>query len=154
MKLLDLPSELAEPDLFGAVDDIDQPDDHMRGLYARVRLGSHNGLVLEDLGWEVMEIRQALGIDDIVATHWRGTLLDFYSWMSKATGADLRDWEPVKVSLYRCWRTHAPTASMERPSSDFAMSYATWAIEPSGDVVAHRQVEVMALRHRAWPALQ
>lgn len=120
-------------------------------LFDPIEIGFHGGFAIQDLGGAAISIREALGIEPLVALARYGTASGYYEWVQEKVGASLDDWEPVTLSLFEGWRT--VLFSYSRLVLPF--SYRVWSVDGRmSDAAAIRPVEVFALRHKAWPLLQ
>lgn len=135
------------------LDDVMMEPDSLAGpdLFATINTGLLDGFLVDDLGWAIFSIREALGIEHLVALATTGTAESFFEWVQQKVGVALGDWEPVKVTLFQAWITITKDVS----STDLAMSYRTWSANNKHyGAVAIRPVDVFAIRHRAWRLLQ
>jgi hypothetical protein len=117
-------------------------------LFAIIKAGSHDGFLVEDLGWSIFSIREQLGIEAIVALANSGNAESYFDWMQEKVGTSLSDWEPVNLTLYQAW------LSADASPTELAFSYRVWSHSSSYfGAEAVRPVDVFALRHKAWHLL-
>lgn len=131
--------------------ELDPPSPAGPDLFSPISTGLHDGFCVDDLGWALLQIREALGIESIVSIVNGGTPESFFSWVQNKLGVNLDDWEPVRTTLHQAWVEVAADAS----STGLSACYRVWRNSSDRyDEVLIRPVEVFALRHRAWPLLK
>lgn len=120
-------------------------------LFSSINAGLHDGFFVDDLGWALLQIREAHGIEPIVSLVNGGTPDSFFTWVQNKVHVTLDDWEPVQVTLYQAW----VEVDADTSSTGLSASYRVWRNSSECyDEVVIRPVDVFALRHRAWPLLK
>ena len=131
--------------------EFDPPSPAGPDLFSPISTGLHDGFLVDDLGWALMQIREARGIESIISIVNGGTPESFFSWVQRKVGVNLDDWEPLRTTLYQAWVEVAADDS----STGLSACYRVWRNNSDRyDELVRRPVEVFALRHRAWPLLK
>lgn len=108
-----------------------------------LRQPSH-GFKLIDVGHSCISIREKHGIEPLIGLPLGASLEQFHDWIRSVTGSQLLDWQPIKIALYKCAYTQM------KPYFGTPWSYWVWRSEAADDAILTTEIEVFALRHKAW----